>query len=373
MYFVEALAHQVRGATIMFFLLWTVYLYHYRTSSRMMKVMFITAVCLCLGFAKDSLYLFESIRDTDWLDTIVSILDMSAILVACNFFCEAVKHNSTKSGWVWLWPVSELIFIPVYLICPQLWVIIAAYMYCFLLLIVTAVYMIFYSVKHKHYIESHYSSHENITVRWVVSSGIFYITCFIVYFFVFGINGSGWLGETLYSLLCMVIWTYIFFIAKSHRVVDSSEADDEAAPETAPEPVKAATDRNTDSEYDPAALQYIRDMIEPKLTDCMQNGKLFLNPNLSLKAVATEIGSNTKYLSVYLNRCLGVSFYDYINNFRVEKACSIFREMVKSGRINMPEVSERSGFNSVSTFNRYFKKVKGLAPKDYYKRCLEER
>ena len=47
--------------------------------------------------------------------------------------------------------------------------------------------------------------------------------------------------------------------------------------------------------------------------------------------------------------------------------------MVKSGRINMPEVSERSGFNSVSTFNRYFKKVKGLAPKDYYKRCLEER
>ena len=118
---------------------------------------------------------------------------------------------------------------------------------------------------------------------------------------------------------------------------------------------------------------YIRNMIEPKLSDCMENGKLYLNPNLSLKTVATEIGSNTKYLSVYLNRCLGVSFYDYINNFRVEKACSIFREMVKSGRINMPEVSERSGFNSVSTFNRYFKKVKGLAPKDYYKRCLEER
>ena len=356
----------------MFFLIWAVYLYHYRNSNRMMKVMFITTVCTCLGFVKDSLYLFDSIQDAALLDTMVSILDLSIMLVVCNFFCEAVKPNSTKSCWVWLWPVSELIFIPVYLICPQLWVIIAAYMYCFLLLIVTAVYMIFYSVKHKHYIESHYSSHENITVRWVVSSGILYITCFIVYFFVFGINGASWLGEILYSILCMVIWTYIFFIAKSHKVVDSSEADDEAAPETAAEPAQAAADRNTDSEYDPAALQYIRDMIEPKLSECMENGKFYLNPNLSLKTVATEIGSNTKYLSVYLNRCLGVSFYDYINNFRVEKACSIFKEMVNGGRLNMPEVSERSGFNSLSTFNRYFKKVKGLAPKDYYKYCLQK-
>ena len=146
---------------------------------------------------------------------------------------------------------------------------------------------------------------------------------------------------------------------------------EEAVPALEPEVAAAVSAEPEEDES--SNLQYIKSMIEPKLSECMENGKLYLNPNLSLKTVATEIGSNTKYLSVYLNRCLGVSFYDYINNFRVEKACSIFREMVKSGRINMPEVSERSGFNSVSTFNRYFKKVKGLAPKDYYKRCLEER
>ena len=184
------------------------------------------------------------------------------------------------------------------------------------------------------------------------------------------------MGEVLYSLFCMLIWTYIIFLAKSHKVVEIPEKEEEEPLEEAVpalEPEVAAAVSAEPEEDESSNLQYIKSMIEPKLSECMENGKLYLNPNLSLKTVATEIGSNTKYLSVYLNRCLGVSFYDYINNFRVEKACSIFREMVKSGRVNMPEVSERSGFNSVSTFNRYFKKVKGLAPKDYYKRCLEER
>ena len=36
------------------------------------------------------------------------------------------------------------------------------------------------------------------------------------------------------------------------------------------------------------------------------------------------------------------------------------------GRINMTDVAQQSGFNSVSTFNRYFKKVMGLTPKAYY-------
>ena len=376
MFFTEALAHQFRGAAIMFFLLWSVYLYGLRKNSRMMKVMFITTVCLFLGFTKDSLFLFESIQYSDVLDKVVSILDLVTMLVACNFFCEAVKPNSTESALIWLWPLSELVFIPIYLIHSEMWVVMAAYLYCFLLLIATVVYIVFYAYRHYKYLQSHYSSHENLTVRWALVSGILYILAFTAYLLAFGIKGASWLGEALYSLFCMLIWTYIIFLAKSHKVVGIPEKEEEEPLEEAVpalEPEVAAAVSAEPEEDESSNLQYIKSMIEPKLSECMENGKLYLNPNLSLKTVATEIGSNTKYLSVYLNRCLGVSFYDYINNFRVEKACSIFREMVKSGRINMPEVSERSGFNSVSTFNRYFKKVKGLAPKDYYKRCLEER
>ena len=40
--------------------------------------------------------------------------------------------------------------------------------------------------------------------------------------------------------------------------------------------------------------------------------------------------------------------------------------MPTEGRKPMSAVSEMSGFNSLSTFNRYFVKVKGVSPKSYY-------
>ena len=41
--------------------------------------------------------------------------------------------------------------------------------------------------------------------------------------------------------------------------------------------------------------------------------------------------------------------------------------MAVGERLNMSDVALKSGFNSVSTFNRYFRKVTGMNPKDYYK------
>ena len=40
--------------------------------------------------------------------------------------------------------------------------------------------------------------------------------------------------------------------------------------------------------------------------------------------------------------------------------------MPTEGRKPMSAVSDLSGFNSLSTFNRYFVKVKGVSPKSYY-------
>ena len=111
----------------------------------------------------------------------------------------------------------------------------------------------------------------------------------------------------------------------------------------------------------------IRESVEQSLRHCMEDEKLYLNPGLSLKNVASSIGSNTKYLSVYLNKCLGITFYDYINSFRVREAQTIIETMAVGERLNMSDVALKSGFNSVSTFNRYFRKVTGMNPKDYYK------
>ena len=115
-----------------------------------------------------------------------------------------------------------------------------------------------------------------------------------------------------------------------------------------------------------AAVSVNEVMLASRLALCMEQKKMFLDPTLAMRDVALAIGTNMTYLSLYLNRNQGVTFYDYVNRFRVEEACRIIESMSETGRINMTQVARQSGFNSVSSFNRYFKKVKGNTPKAYY-------
>lgn len=102
----------------------------------------------------------------------------------------------------------------------------------------------------------------------------------------------------------------------------------------------------------------------------MNDGKLYLNPKLTLLDVALSIGSNRTYVSDYLNKVMHTTFYDYVNRLRVEAACGIIDAMPLGGRRNMPEVAHQSGFNSLATFNRSFKAVKGMTPKKYYQQVM---
>lgn len=174
----------------------------------------------------------------------------------------------------------------------------------------------------------------------------------------------------------IVVCSYMILSALGHKIIICTAEEDTTAPECSSE--ASLTESFGDSMEDRSAvdpspnnLQYITSLIEPKLKQSMETDKLYLNPQLSLNLVATEIGSNTKYLSIYLNRRLGCTFNNYINRFRVEEACSILRNMTDAERLNMTQVAQMSGFHSVSSFNRYFRSVKGGTPKDYYKNCKQ--
>ena len=355
----ESLAHQTRGAAIMYFLILGIYLFRFRKDSRMMQMLFVSTVCICLGFLKDSAFLFERWQQYPFADEVTGIIDLSVMLAASNFFMEAVKPGSTKNKLVWTGAISEFLFVPVFLIFPGKWTGAAAFIFGFCILALTVANIIIYALRHKTYLADNYSYNENIDVRWVVVSGVTYILVFLIYCISF--FNATWMSEIFFCLFSIIIWGYMIASAKGHIVLQEEESD---TPET------AEGDRET--EYDAAEAdyaKYLMETIEPRLTTCMTEEKLYLNPSLSLKTVATKIGSNTKYLSTYLNRCAGTSFYDYINSFRVKEACSIIQGMNESSRINMAEISEKSGFNSISSFNRHFRHIMGITPTEYYKNC----
>ena len=106
-------------------------------------------------------------------------------------------------------------------------------------------------------------------------------------------------------------------------------------------------------------------MIAVHLDVCMNQSKMYLNPKLSLQDMAAEIGTNRTYLSEYLNTTLNMTFYEYVNEFRVREACRIMDAMTADDRKSMTEIAELAGFNSISTFNRSFRKMKGVTPGQY--------
>ncbi len=103
-------------------------------------------------------------------------------------------------------------------------------------------------------------------------------------------------------------------------------------------------------------------VILQKLQKIMNEKALYKNPNLSLKDLADEINISSHQLSKFLNNNLGRNFTSYINEFRIDAACSI---ITSNDKLTLESVGYDVGFNSKSTFFAAFKKHTGTTPLNY--------
>ncbi len=83
--------------------------------------------------------------------------------------------------------------------------------------------------------------------------------------------------------------------------------------------------------------------------------------DLTLETVADVAGFSKFHFSRLFKQCSGYNFYDYLCFKRIKSAETL---LSKPG-ISITEVALQSGFSSLSTFNRTFKKVKGCTPTEY--------
>ena len=97
------------------------------------------------------------------------------------------------------------------------------------------------------------------------------------------------------------------------------------------------------------------------LKQLMADEKLYLDPDLSLPKLAEHLGTSVNHLSQAINSGLEMTFFDYINQYRVNEAMDILR----NGNQRFPailDVALSVGFNSTSTFYTAFKKINGHSP-----------
>lgn len=68
--------------------------------------------------------------------------------------------------------------------------------------------------------------------------------------------------------------------------------------------------------------------------------------------------------SNYLNQQLRTTFYDYVNQWRVARAKEL---LATRPDLSVEQVAEQSGFNSLTSFRRYFTKAVGTTPSKWRK------
>lgn len=99
----------------------------------------------------------------------------------------------------------------------------------------------------------------------------------------------------------------------------------------------------------------------------MVEEKLYTDPELNLDALAKRLAISKGLLSQILNDEIGLSFYDYVNQFRVDE---VKRQLLESANshLTIMALAAESGFNSKTSFNRTFKRYTQMTPSEFIRR-----
>jgi len=99
-----------------------------------------------------------------------------------------------------------------------------------------------------------------------------------------------------------------------------------------------------------------------KIIKIMDEKKPFLNESLSLEGFSAMLGTNKLYMSRTINIMSGKNFRQFINSYRIEYAKNLMRE---NYQVRIEEVSQKSGFHTLVTFDMAFRIVMDMTPSEW--------
>jgi YesN/AraC family two-component response regulator len=101
--------------------------------------------------------------------------------------------------------------------------------------------------------------------------------------------------------------------------------------------------------------------LKDNLMSLISEDRIYLNKDITLKSLSNELSITTHQLSEYLNKERKESFNDFVNSFRIQYAQELLMKS-ETSIYTLEGVSSESGFKSLATFHRNFKKHTGTSP-----------
>jgi AraC-like DNA-binding protein/ligand-binding sensor protein len=88
--------------------------------------------------------------------------------------------------------------------------------------------------------------------------------------------------------------------------------------------------------------------------------------HLSLARAAKAVNMSTFYFCKMFKKVTGINFTDYLSRVRIEKA----KNLLLNPNLRVSEIAFEVGFESLTHFNRVFKKLLGQSPTEYREQLL---
>lgn len=119
--------------------------------------------------------------------------------------------------------------------------------------------------------------------------------------------------------------------------------------------------KNTEQAIDAAKISLVEQAIHER--------KLYLENNINLDRFSDMTGLKPRELSQVLHAHYKLNFFEFINGLRLEEAKRLLSSP-EFAELSILDIIYKSGFNSQSAFQRFFKRSIGSTPTEYRRRAL---
>lgn len=104
--------------------------------------------------------------------------------------------------------------------------------------------------------------------------------------------------------------------------------------------------------------------IKQELLALMENDKVYLDSKLSVQKISELLHVPRQYVSEVLNNNMCTNFQDFVNSYRVEAFVNALKEK-ENEHYSLLGIAKNVGFNSKTSFNTSFKKIKKMTPSEF--------
>jgi AraC-like DNA-binding protein len=213
-------------------------------------------------------------------------------------------------------------------------------------------------IRYQRLLPQNYSSTEQITLNWLKWIVLSLLVLFIILFPIikFAVSCNWLTYKNLFAVIGSLIALYLFFIGYFGLRQTTLFTN-------IPTPVQLVN--NTAPGYKNSGLNdQSATLLFQKLEQHMQQSQPFLNEDLNLATLASELNITPNQLSQVINQKSSSNFFNYVNGYRVQAVKQRLKDPAFA-HYAILAIAYDCGFRSKSVFNKIFKEMENITPSQY--------